>query len=98
MNLRRRIYATAILGLPLLALIAALVVLVHPAFILVLLVLQFALGTYVTTRRCPQCRKAVLNNPVTFFGTKTFIWTVRVPERCTLCGTRLVPGAPQKEP
>jgi hypothetical protein len=90
MNLRRRIYLAYVVGLSLLgaSLVAALFV--HQTFLIALFAFQLAFGTYVGTRRCPRCRKAVLNNPVSFLGTTFHIWTVRVPANCTQCGESLV--------
>ena len=39
--------------------------------------------------RCPNCKKAVLNNPITVFGVEMHIWTVRIPKNCTRCGEPL---------
>ena len=48
-----------------------------------------ALGLYTLALRCPNCRKPVLHNPVTLFGSKVWIWTSWVPTRCTQCGELL---------
>lgn len=89
-NLRRKIYRTYLLWFVLMFTFGVLAGTVSQLFLIPLLLAHFAAGIYVCTRKCTQCHKAVLNNPINFFGTKVFIWTVRVPPRCTKCDANLL--------
>jgi len=89
MNVRRRIYMAYLLGFPALVIALGLALLVHPKFLVLVFAVQFGLGIYVIMRKCPQCGKAVLNNPITLFGTTMYIWTGRVPAHCSRCGASL---------
>lgn len=42
-------------------------------------------GVYLLLLKCPNCGKAVLNNPIEVFGVQWWIWTPWVPSRCTKC-------------
>jgi len=58
-------------------------------FLVPLLILFCAIGIYVLSLKCPNCRKRVLHNPVTIMGKEFNIWTSWIPTKCTQCGRDL---------
>lgn len=58
-------------------------------FLVGLLVLFATVGLYALSLRCPNCGKRVLSNPLKIFGKQYYIWTSKVPKKCTHCGTDL---------
>lgn len=91
MNLKKKAYLTltlwfvggSVLGLSLLY--------VSNFFVIPLGLLFGGIGVYIVFGlRCPNCGKSVFNNPTSLMGTVFWIWTLRVPDRCTKCGASLI--------
>ncbi|GIW39520.1 MAG: hypothetical protein KatS3mg076_0097 [Candidatus Binatia bacterium] len=89
MNVRRRVHLAMLVGFPLGVFLFLAGFLLHRIFLGLGVVFQLSLLGYLLTRKCRVCNKAVLNNPVTCLGTKSFELTFCVPRRCTLCGASL---------
>jgi hypothetical protein len=55
-------------------------------FVLPLIGLLIGVGLFVLVQRCPRCKKSVLSNPVTLFGTKVWMFTPWCGHSCSKCG------------
>jgi hypothetical protein len=60
-----------------------------PYFLIPLFTVLGLLGYYSMSIRCPNCQKPVLFNPKRFLKREIYIWTPKIPDSCTKCGTKL---------
>lgn len=58
-------------------------------FLIPLFIVTLAIGGYCISLKCPNCGKPVLHNPLQIFGMDFYIWTSRIPKKCTKCGVQL---------
>ncbi|GIW39521.1 MAG: hypothetical protein KatS3mg076_0098 [Candidatus Binatia bacterium] len=93
MNVRQKAYLASGLGVLLAFPFLVAGIAFHPIFLVVGAGVQMFFQLISARQKCRVCGKSISNNPVRFlekwFHLKLYVWTVRIPKHCTLCGADL---------